>query len=119
MLKKGSDLTRKRELLVWAIVFVIMLTSVVWSGCGTVEPNTNLAPPESPRPSRGEGFMPRASGVLTILSATEVESIDIALQQAVDEERVTKEQADEIRDWWQQRPKILSADVFPRQMRER
>ncbi|MFC1988980.1 hypothetical protein ACFLVW_00165 [Chloroflexota bacterium] len=53
------------------------------------------------------------------MSATEAESIDIALQQAVDEERVTKEQDDEIRDRWQQRPKILSADVFPRHMHKK
>lgn len=112
-------MSRKRKLLVWVTVFVTMLTSVAWAGCGTAEPETTFAPSEPPQRPRGEGFVPGAAGVLTILAATEDELIDTALQEAVDEGRITAEQADEVRDWWQQRPRILSPDIFPRQMRER
>jgi len=63
--------------------------------------------------------MPRAGAALTILSAIEDESIISALQDAVDEGRIDQIQADEVKDWWQKRPGILSPDIFPRPTLER
>ena len=112
-------MSRKRKLLIWTIVFVIMLTSVAWAGCGTAEPETTFAPSEPRQQLRGEGFMPGAGGVLTILAATEDEVIDTALQESVDEGRITDEQAEDIRIWWSLRPEVLNPDIFPREMPER
>jgi len=63
--------------------------------------------------------MPRAGAVLTILSAIEDESIISALQDAVDEGHIDQIQADEVKDWWQKCPEILSPDIFPRPTLER
>ncbi len=66
-----------------------------------------------------QSVTPGAAGILSILATTEDGPIDTALREAVDEGRITEEQAGEVRYWWQQRPKILTPDVFPRQMREK
>lgn len=112
-------MSQKRKLLIWAMVFAIMLTSITWAGCSATEPETPSAYPRPLERLRGEGFVPGAAGTLSILAAFEDELIDTALQEAVDEGRITEQQAGDIRIWWTLRPEVLSPDVFPRQMPER
>ena len=112
-------MSQKRNLLVWVTVFVIMLTSVAWAGCSASEPEITTKPLEPSQWPREEGFVPRATGILSMLAATEDEVIDTALQEAVDEGRITGDQAGNIRIWWALRPEVLSPDVFPREMPER
>ena len=111
-------MSQKRNLLVWALVLTIMLISIAWTGCSASEPKTT-APLEPSQWPREEGFVPRATGILSMLAATEDEVIDTALQEAVDEGRITGDQAGNIRIWWALRPEVLSPDVFPREMPER
>jgi len=49
-----------------------------------------------------------------MLANTEDGSLDTALNEAVDDGRITEKQDDEVTNWWQTRPEILNPDVFPR-----
>lgn len=42
------------------------------------------------------------------------EALEKALAKAVEEGRITQEEADQIIDWWGQRPEVLNKGAFPR-----
>lgn len=127
-------MSRKCQFLVWVMVFVIILTGVAWAGCGASEPETATEPETTTEPKtttgpkttigplepsqwpRGEGFAPRATATLSMLATIDDETIKTALQEAVEEGRITEKQAEDIQVWWAIRPEILSPDVFPIQM---
>ncbi len=123
-------MSRKRKLLVWSLVFIIILTGIAWTGCGKSEPEATTeskttqeftGPPQF-TPGEGRtfegGLMTRTSGILPTLANIDDDVINQSIQEALDEGTITEKQAEDIKLWWAIRPEVLNTEVFPMRMPE-
>ena len=79
----------------------------------------DFMPDDIPQEHAEGGFVLGRTAIMSMLASIEDEAINTALQEALDESRITEEQAGDIKIWWAMRPEILNLDVFPRQMPQR
>jgi hypothetical protein len=119
-------MSRKRILLTWGLTFIIVLTGTFWIGCGgskteiASESETTTALSESPQrlpredwtPPEGS-FLTKTDGILNMSANIEDETLNDALQEALNEGLITEKQVEDIQLWWAIRPEALSLENFP------
>ena len=109
-----------------AKVIVSVVLAVVLLAVGITVPVMAQEEPTPPPEAGAKGLLARVAQILDIPEEDlanafkqahqemREEAFIRALDKAVEKGRITQEGADEIKEWWEQRPETLSPSLFPR-----
>lgn len=111
-------MSKRVKILVSVVVVILLLTVGI---------TATVMAHEEPMPRAGaKGLLARVAGILDIpeedlfnafkqaQQEMRQEAFIRALDKAVEEGRITQEEADEIKEWWEQKPEVLDRSLLRR-----